>query len=273
MSYDFAFDEAFARLSAGDSGTNGLCAAGIYPKRGLRSSPEYSRDGVTIRGPFGGNSPEFSEFEKNVLNPSHRATLGWLCSDRKLVGYVHNEWGVLDKIKAKRSEFGLYRATISAKHEDGNACDQVLAFILYRETEKENTRFVHVDLICRGPRTGDEKTGHAFVPGKKLHEYMENNVLKTTNRGIDRVQFSLDSVQNAIEVYKTWGYSTINFVNNQGPVENEVWGAWPMVKVFDKGEDGTLDLVKTQGFTLTKPRKCINFFDSDYGRVAIVKPK
>lgn len=251
----------------------GLCAEALYPKRSLRRSPKYGKE-VTLGGPFDGNTTEFKDFEEKVLKTDSNASLEWMCSDT-LKKYVQSEGGLLEKIDDKRDSFGLYRATIPATVSGKDACGQVLAFILYRDTTVGDTRFVHVDLICRGDRVEDERTKHAFVPGKVLHQYMEDAVVDSTPSNIARVQFSLDSVPGAIETYEKWGYSTIVYKNQ--PVNNEVLNARPMVKVFERSQNvsnGSGIFVpfdgKTHAFKLNRLKEDVNFEDSDYGKVVVV---
>lgn len=252
----------------------GLCAEARYPKRSFRRSPKYGKE-VTLGGPFDGNTTEFKDFEEKVLKTDSNASLEWMCSDT-LKKYVRNEGGLLKKINEKRDSFGLYRATIPATMSGKDACGQVLAFILYRDTTVRKTRFVHVDLICRGDRVEDERTKHAFVPGKVLHQYMEDAVVDSTPSSIDRVQFSLDSVPGAIETYEKWGYSTIVYKNNR-TVNNEVLNAKPMVKVFERSQNvsnGSGTFVpfdgKTHAFKLKRIKKSVNFTNSVYGKVEVV---
>lgn len=275
MSYDVAFDDAFARLSAGAEGKpkGSLCEGDLFPKRRLRNSPEYGNE-VVLGGPFDGNADEFKDFEDKLIKDTTNGAMTWMCGDT-LKEYAKHTEGLFGKINKKRDRFGLYRATISAT-QSGTTCDQVIAFILYRDTTIDKTRFVHVDLICRGDRVDDESTKRAFVPGSALHQYMQDTVVveSTSTDGVDRVQFSLDSVETAIPIYEKWGYSTLRFNRKEGRVENKTLNATPMVKVFERedGAESRFVLVDraTRAFKLSMTEKRVNFVDSVYGKVDVV---
>ena len=128
MSYDFAFDDAFARLSAGGEGKpkGSLCGDDRFPKRRLRDGPEYGNE-VVLGGPFDGNADEFKDFEDKLIKDTANGAVTWMCGET-LKEYAKHAQGLSDKINKKRDTFGLYRATISAT-KSGTTCDQVIAII------------------------------------------------------------------------------------------------------------------------------------------------
>lgn len=238
---------------------------------------------MTLKGPFDGNAYEFEEFEK-VLNSNNNGSLNWMCEDGDLVTYVRKN--ILLKIEDNRNDFGLCLATIPAtkttkKTDDAkevDTCDQPLAFILYRDTMVGDTRFVHVDIICRGRNVKDSP---AFVSGRTLYQYAEDAIVQSTSDGVARVQFSLDSIDTAMEIYETWGYSAINHANDYDKrVYNDKTRATPMVKVLERTIDEKMRAFMIKGFAFIPVdggthafrvnREKVDFGNSNYGRVDVI---
>jgi len=258
-----------------------LCTDDRHVDRETRNTITTYDGEMTPKGPFDGNAVEFKEFEEKVLK-KNSGSLNWMCEDNALVRYVRNN--ILLKIEDNRNDFGVCLATIPATKttknpdaEEVDTCDQPLAFILYRDTMVGDTRFVHVDLVCRG-RNG--KDSSAFVSGRTLYQYAEDAIVESTSDGVARVQFSLDSIDTAIQIYKKWGYSTINYANDyDNRVYNEMTEAMPMVKVLERTVDEKMRAFMIKGFVFIPVdggthafrvnREKVDFGNSNYGRVDV----
>lgn len=195
---------------------------------------------VEIQGPYARNTDEFEDFLKNILKLG--GVLPWLCTD-ELRKYTRYKGGLISKIDDR---FKLYRSGV--KRTDG--CFQVLAFLLFKvetdESDKNNVLYVNSELVCRGIPAADAKLPE--TRGQALHDRFQKDMLIYANKEkIEKVIFSLDSVESAMKTYQRWGYSNVLYKkNNKRKKSYETYetlevntenGAIPMVKIFVKGSN------------------------------------
>ena len=259
-----------SRLPLCKAGVLGALMKTPPPRRSGRTSEiikpvEYTfhANDIQLRGPYGSTSEEYKDFVDTVIKTDNlnndKITLPFMCS-KVLSDYARSDDSSIQKMVDPPPDqgysFGIYEATVPAT-TNGFRCLQPIGCIIFRELHPPSlgefgdatTLYVHIELICRAKAVDMADGQKIQISGKQMWEGMQKGVLGDVSgwiksvtgikrKGdINRIQFSLDSIQDAIKAYEKWGFTSLRGINPTTPLlEHPVNKAFPMVKIFNKSK-------------------------------------